>query len=84
MILEDSVKALNNEISFNKLRNEVLHDINNNLSSKIYTKEHKHVETKTAQLSKEALEVQSMIVQLEEGWSQMMEQKNPDLLLSFI
>ena len=83
VILEDSVKALNNEIAFNELRNEVLRDINNNLSSKIYTKNHRHVETKTVQLSKDETEVQDMIVQLENGWVEMMEQKNPDLLLSF-
>jgi hypothetical protein len=83
VVLEDSVKRLNNEIAFNELRNEVLKELNNNLSSKIYTKGHKHVETKAVELSKDEKEVQSMIVQMEDGWAQMMEQKNPNLLLKF-
>jgi hypothetical protein len=80
---QDSVKHLRNEVAFNELKNEVLKEINSNLSSELYTKTYNHVNPKTETLSQEAREVQKMIQTMEKGWEKMMEIQNPDELLKF-
>lgn len=82
-VLEDSVKRLNNAVAFSNLRNEVLKEINSNLSSQLYTKSYTHVKHETRHLSPEAKVIQQLIIDLELGWAKMMETKNPDALLVY-
>jgi hypothetical protein len=81
--LEDSVKRLNNAMAFSNLRNEVLKEINNNLSSQLYTKSYAHVSHETKSISPEAKVIQQLIIDLEQGWVNMMDTKNPDALLTY-
>jgi len=81
--LQDSIKGLNNEIGFNELRNEVLREMNKNLSSQLYEENFTHVKHQTEKISEEAKVIQQLITEMEQGWVKMMETKNPDALLSY-
>lgn len=82
-VLEDSVKRLNNAVAFSNLRNEVLKSINDNLASQLYSKSYSHVRQETESMSPEQKVIQQLIIDLEQGWANMMETKNPDALLTY-
>lgn len=83
LLLQDSIKRLKNEIGFNELSNEVLREMNNNLSSQLYEENYSHVEHQTETISEEAKVIQQLIIEMEQGWVKMMETKNPDALLVY-
>jgi len=81
--LEDSISKLNNSMTFVELDNEVLQEINSKLATGIYSESHRHVEAAKSKLSPDAQQVQQLIVNMENGWTAMMANKTPKLLLRY-
>lgn len=84
VLLQDSLQRTQNELAFQHLKNQVLHEINENISSQLYAKNYTHVKKKEAKpISADEKEVQEMIKNLEKGWVKMVETKDINALLNF-
>ena len=81
--LQDSVKRLNNTLAFSALRVEVLKEMNDNLTSQLYSKSYSHVKQEIKNIPVEARIIQQLIMDMEQGWVKMMDTKDPDALLRF-
>jgi len=84
VLLQDSVQRLNNELAFRNLKNEVLNEINENISSQLYANNYTHIKKhETKPISADEKAVQGLIKELEQGWEKMVETKDPNALLNY-